>query len=247
MRSQAESLGAKFLKDRVNAIDLKEPPFQIFGAEGTYSAKALILATGATSRSQSIPGEEKLIGRGVSYCAICDGAFFRNQTVAVAGSSNEALEEALLLTTFAERVLLLAPTPTLRVDAPLLDRVSSHPKIVVHLSTALQEIIGNTNVKGVAVRRGDVNEILSLQGVFIYLQGNQPVTNYLLGQFETLENGCLRTDGEMQTSIPGVFAAGDMLCRHVKQAVIAAAEGATAAIAAEKYLRGRAKARAAWH
>ena len=184
----------------------------------------------------------------MSYCAVCDGAFFRNQAVAVLGGNDEALEEALLLATFADRVYVLSPTPELRAAPDLAGRVSSHAKIEVRLGAQAQKIVGEGAVKEVAVRRrGGEEEILPVQGVFIYLQGNQPETEYLLGQVEILENGCIKVDGEMRTNIPGVFAVGDMLCRHIKQAVIAAAEGAIAAVAAEKHLRGRAKARLDWH
>ncbi len=248
MRAQAESFGARFLTDKVIGTDLKKTPMEVTGSTGAFSARALILATGSTGRSRGIPGEAALLGKGVSYCAVCDGAFFRNQAVAVLGGNDEALEEALLLATFADRVYVLSPTPELRAAPDLAGRVSSHAKIEVRLGAQAQKIVGEGAVKEVAVRRrGGEEEILPVQGVFIYLQGNQPETEYLLGQVEILENGCIKVDGEMRTNIPGVFAVGDMLCRHIKQAVIAAAEGAIAAVAAEKHLRGRAKARLDWH
>ncbi len=247
MRAQAESFGARFLTDKVIGTDLKKTPIEVTASGGAFSARALILATGSTGRTRGIPGEAALLGKGVSYCAVCDGAFFRNQAVAVLGGNDEALEEALLLATFAHRVYVLAPTPELRAAPDLGSRVASHPKIEVRLSAQVQKILGEGAVKEVAVRRrGAEEEILPVQGVFIYLQGNQPETEYLLGQVE-IENGCIKVDGDMRTNVPGVFAVGDMLCRHIKQAVIAAAEGAMAAVAAEKHLRGRAKARLDWH
>ncbi len=244
MRRQAEGFGARFLTDKVMGVDLKASPREVITTTHTLYAKALIVATGAMGRTAVIPGEARLLGKGVSYCAICDGAFFRDQTVAVLGGNDEAVEQALLLTIFAKRVYLLAPTPALRATPHMAERVSSHGKIQLQLRTTVQEILGNSQLEGVRLSGGQ--EILPVQGIFVYLQGNQPITDYLQGQVETLEDGCIRVDGEMQTNVPGVFAVGDLLCRRIKQAVIAAAEGATAAIAAEKYLRGRAKLRLDW-
>ncbi len=244
MRRQAEGFGARFVTDKVMGVNLNASPREVITTTHTHYTKALIVATGAMGRSAVIPGEARLLGKGVSYCAICDGAFFRDQTVAVLGGNDEALEQALLLTTFADRVHLVVPTPALRASAEIAERVSSHGKIQVRLGTAIHEILGNSQVE--AIRFSGREEILPVQGVFVYLQGNQPITDYLMDQVETLKDGCIRVDGEMQTNVPGVFAVGDLLCKKIKQAVIAAAEGATAAIAAEKYLRGRAKIRLDW-
>jgi thioredoxin reductase (NADPH) len=247
MRRQAESFGARFLTDKAVGMILKVSPFEVITGTQTHSARAAILATGATGRAPSIPGESAYLGRGVSYCAVCDGAFFRNQAVAVVGNDDEALEEALLLANLASRVYLLAPTSALRASPPLADRAYSHPKIEVRLAAVVQEITGQGEVEGARIRCADGEEFLPVKGIFIFLRGNRPMVDYLAGQVEMLENGCLRVDGDMQTSIPGVFAVGDILCRHLKQAVVAAAEGAMAAISAEKYLRGRAKLRLDWH
>ncbi len=246
MRSQAESFGAGFVTDKVIGIDFQAAPMVVTASNGVYSARALILATGSTGRTRAIPGEAALLGKGVSYCAVCDGAFFRNQAVAVVGGTDEAAEEALLLATFADRVVLLCPAPELRAAPEIANRLSSHPKIEIRLGVQVQKIVGDGAVREVAIGpRSGEEELLPVQGVFIYLQGNIPETDYLKGQVP-LEDGCLRVNQDMQTNIPGVFAVGDMLCRHIKQAVIAAAEGAVAAVAAEKHLRGRAKARLDW-
>lgn len=244
MRRQAEGFGARFLTDKVMGVNPQASPREVITTTHTHYAKALILATGAMGRGAVIPGEARLTGKGVSYCAICDGAFFRDQTVAVLGGNDEALEQALLLTTFANLVYLLVPTPALRASPEIAEQVSSHGKIRLRLGTTVQEILGNSQVEGARLSGGQ--EILPVQGIFVYLQGNQPITDYLLGQVETLEDGCIRVGGEMQTNVPGVFAVGDLLCKRIKQAVIAAAEGAMAAIAAEKYIRGRAKIRLDW-
>jgi thioredoxin reductase (NADPH) len=198
-------------------------------------------------RTHSVLGEERFLGRGVSYCATCDGAFFRDQQVAVVGNNDEALEEALFLTKFADRVHLIVPTPELRACDHLAAEATAHPKITIRLGTRLKEIVGNGQVEGLRIHpRDGAEEFLPVEGAFVYLQGSRPITDYLMGQLDTNEEGCLVVDREMQTSIPGVFAGGDLLCTHVKQAVIAASDGVIAAIAVDKYIHGRDKLRIDW-
>lgn len=246
MRRQAEAFGARFLADKVIGTDLKASPKEVMTNTDAYRSRALILATGAMGRAQTIPGESKLIGRGVSYCALCDGAFFRDQPVAVVGFNDEALEEALRLTTFASRVYVLVPGPVFRASQSLVEEVQRHSKMEVQFSTQAKEIVGQEKVEGVRIQRSGKEELLPVEGVFIFLQGNLPVTDFLLGQVESMENGCLLVDRNMQTNLPGVFAIGDLLCTHVKQAVIAAADGVVAAIAVEKYIKGRENIRIDW-
>lgn len=247
MRQQAESFGAEFLTDKVVGVDLISDPKMVMAGTNTYQTKTIILATGSMGRTNSVAGEAEFLGRGVSYCATCDGAFFRDQPVAVIGNNDESLEEALFLTKFAEQVHLVVPTPTLKARESLVAEVTDHSKIEVRVSTRLKEIVGNGKVEGVRLHpRGGSEEILSVEGAFIYLQGGQPITDYLMGQLEPSAGGCLVVDGEMQTNIPGVFAVGDLLCEHIKQAVIAAADGVTAAIAVDKYVHGRAKPQTDW-
>jgi thioredoxin reductase (NADPH) len=246
MRRQAESFGAEFLVDKVVGVDLSTDPKQVMAGTGARSARALILATGSMGRTQVVPGEESFLGRGVSYCATCDGAFFRNRPVAVVGNNDEAVEEALFLTKFTDRVHLIVPTPALNARPPLQAAIAASP-IEVRLGTRLREVVGNGKVQGVRIRpRDGGEEVLPVEGAFIYLQGAKPITDYLLGQIETTPDGCLVVDKEMQTTAPGVFAVGDLLCTHVKQAVIAAADGVIAAMAADKYLRGRETLRQDW-
>jgi thioredoxin reductase (NADPH) len=247
MRRQAESFGAEFLTDKVVGVDLGADPKTVMAGRGTFHAKAVILATGSMGRTHAVPGEEEYLGRGVSYCATCDGAFFRDEAVAVIGNNDEALEEALFLTKFAQRVHLIVPTPTLKAREPLAAEVKSHPKVEMRLGTRLKEIVGNGKVEGVRIQpRGGGEETLRVEGAFVYLQGGQPITDYLMSQLETAPEGCLAVDREMQTNISGVFAVGDLLCRHIKQAVIAAADGVTAAIGVDKYIRGRDKLQTDW-
>jgi len=240
MRQQAGSFGAEFITDKVVGVDLAAEPKMVLAGTNSFYARAIILATGSMGRTNTLSGEEHFLGRGVSYCATCDGAFFKEQPVAVIGNNDEALEEALFLTKFADRVYLLAPTPTLKSRQDLMAKVEDHPKIELRLGMRSKEIIGNGHVEGIRLQpRGGAETILPVAGAFIYLQGAKPITDYLLGQLETTAEGCLAVDREMQTSTPGVFAIGDLLCSHVKQAVIAAADGVIAAMAADKYLHGR--------
>lgn len=247
MRAQAESFGATFVQDKVQAVDLTSDPKSIYANGGTYTARSVIIATGSMGRGQRVKGEDELLGRGVSYCATCDAAFFRDQTVAVAGNSDEAIEEALFLTRFVERVHFISPTPDLKADAHLVEALTSHPKITLHAGAALREVIGAEKVSAVRIApRGRPEAIIDVTGAFIYLQGGKPVTDFLQGQLEVSETGCLVVDKEHQTALPGVYAVGDVLCNHIKQAVIAAAEGAIAAMAIEKQLHQRKQLAVDW-
>ncbi len=247
IRQQAESFGAQFVTDRVVGSDLASETKTVFTNGGTYEAKAIIIATGAMGRASTVDGEERLLGRGVSYCATCDGAFFRNRPVAVVGNNDEALEEALFLTRFASHVDLIVPTSSFKASDTLVASIDAAPNVTRHFGARLLGVLGEEGVTGlrVAPRQGAEFE-LAVQGVFVYLQGNRPITDFLMGQLETTPQGCLQVDEHMQTSAPGVFAVGDLLCTHVKQAVIAAADGVIAAIEVEKYLNGRSKAKIDW-
>ncbi|MBC7235997.1 MAG: FAD-dependent oxidoreductase [Chloroflexi bacterium] len=247
MRRQAEGFGAKFVQARVLGTWLEEDPKQIQSTQGIHFARAVIVATGSMGRAATIPGEERLIGRGVSYCATCDGAFFRGEPVAVAGNSDEALEEALFLARFASEVHLLSPTPQLQAEEHMVQEVLQEERILLHPEVRLVEILGDGEVTGVKVRpREGEEKIVSVKGVFLFLQGRRPITDFLGDQVNLSESGCVEVDETLQTRVPGVFAAGDVLCNHIKQAVIAAAEGARAAIAADRYLSGRKNLRPDW-
>jgi thioredoxin reductase (NADPH) len=247
IRGQAEGFGAHFVQDKVLTTDLRGELKEVYGSKGVYHGRTVIIATGAMGRSYTVPGEERLLGRGVSYCATCDGAFFRDQEVAVAGNNDEAVEEALFLTKFARRVHLLVQTPGLKASPDLAAEISQHPGVEIHLATRLREVLGEQQVESVrVVTRGGEEQVLPVTGVFIYLQGGKPITDFLHDQLPTSETGCLMVDETMQTSISGVFAVGDVLCNHLKQAVIAAGEGAVAAMALQRYLSGRDKLRPDW-
>ena len=219
----------------------------MFGNTSNYNAKVVIIATGSMGRGHRVKGEDEFLGRGVSYCATCDAAFFRGAEVVVAGNSDEAIEEGLFLTKFVSRVHFLLPTPELKAPQHLIDEIVGNPNITLYKGASLREIIGSKHVEGVRyVQRSQPEQTIVVAGAFIYLQGGKPITDYLQGQLEVSETGCLVVDREFQTAIPGVYAVGDVLCNHVKQAVIAAAEGAVAGIAVEKVLRGRKQLMVDW-
>lgn len=247
MRGQAETFGAVFVQDKVQGVDLDSELKTVYANNAPYTARALIIATGSMGRGQRVAGEDRLLGRGVSYCATCDAAFFRDQVVAVAGNSDEAVEEALFLTRFARRVHFLSPTPELKAPVHLVQELSEHPKVSVHRGATLREVLGAERVEAVRFSvRGQGEQTMPVTGAFIYLQGGQPITDFLQGQLTLSETGCLVVDREYQTTLPGVYAVGDVLCSHVKQAVVAAAEGAVAGMGVEKHLHGRKQLAVDW-
>lgn len=248
MRKQALGFGAEFINDKAIGSDLSSNPKAVFGNLGVYSTRSIIIATGSMGRANLIKGEAELLGRGVSYCAVCDAAFFKGKNVAVIGKSDEAIEEALYLTRFAKTLHFFSPTEQVNVPPEVLAELTEKENVVMHPGSVVREICGEQKVEclRVSVRGSKEEELLPLEGVFVYLQGGKPITDFVAGQLEISEEGCLKVDRENQTAIPGVYAVGDVLCSHVKQAVIAASDGAIAAISAEKWLRGKARYRTDW-
>lgn len=228
MRRQAESFGASFIQDRVIGVDLQKKSKQVFTNTEILETKAVIIATGSMGRVSVVPGEEELVGRGVSYCATCDGAFYKNKTAAVVGDTGEAREEALFLDRFVKTLYFITRKEKLPGSFP------DHVKTIT--KSTLQRIYGQDNVTAITVKKDHEEEKINVDGVFIYLQGNRPVTDFLQGALPTDSHGCLKVDQNMQTKIPGVFAAGDILCPEVKQGVAAAAEGCKAAMQSIRYL-----------
>jgi thioredoxin reductase (NADPH) len=241
IRRQAASFGAVIRKARVTATDLAGPVKRVFTAEGKeFTARAVILATGAMGRTQVLPGERELLGRGVSYCATCDGAFFRDQEVLVAAGSPEAADEALVLTRFARRVHVASAKDGFVAPAGEGADLAHHPKIVLHPGWRLVRIEGKDRVEAAVLSKAAGEEVrLSVQGVFIFGLGNRPITDYVAGQVSLTDGACVVVNEEMATPTPGVFACGDVLCNQVQQAVVAAAQGCIAGLAADKFLRGR--------
>lgn len=240
MRDQARSFGAEFVSDKVIGVDLKKDTKMVFCNQHIFDARIVIIATGSMGRGNKIKGEAEFVGRGVSYCATCDAAFFKDQEVLVAGNSDEAIEEGLYLSRFASRVHFLNPSNELVAPQTLVEELEENPKVTLYQQAKLKEIGGNGKVDSARFEvKGEGEQTLPISGAFIYLQGGRPITDFLAGQLEISEKGCLMVDSEYRTSIPGVYAVGDVLCEHVKQVVIAAGEGALAGMSAEKALRGR--------
>jgi thioredoxin reductase (NADPH) len=245
-RTQALGFGAEFVEDaQVVGVSLSAEIKEVFTMQASYKSKSVIVATGSMGRKPTIAGEGEFLGRGVSYCAICDCNFFRSKIVCVLGDSEEAVKEAGLLCRFASTVYLIAPGKQLKVSAdhPALQAAN----LTVLLNTKVREIRGTDAVTGVQVADADGAErFIELEGVFVYIHGSRPIVDFLGEALELAEDGCVVTNLFMETNIPGVFAAGDVLCTEVRQVVLAAANGCMAALSAEKYVSHGAKLKSDW-
>jgi thioredoxin reductase (NADPH) len=246
MRAQAEHVGTRVVTDTVTALELSRRPFRLdLESGGSLLADAVILATGAQARWLDLPSEQKFRGFGVSACATCDGFFFRNKEVLVIGGGNTAVEEALFLTNFASRVTLVHRRDAFRAEKILQDRLFKHPKIEVIWDTTLEEVIGEsdplkvTRVRLKNVRTGAVVE-KNVDGVFVAI-GHAPATALIEGKLKMKPSGYVWTAPDSTaTSIPGVFAAGDIADEVFRQAVTAAGLGCMAALEAERFLAAEA-------
>jgi thioredoxin reductase (NADPH) len=238
MRKQAERFGARMITSDVSEVDLGSSPFRVWAGADEYSTKSLIVASGASALWLGIPGEDRLVGRGVSSCATCDGFFFRGQEIIVVGGGDTAMEEALFLTTFASKVHIVHRRDEFRASAIMARRAIEHPKIDVIWDTVLEEVLGSDEVTGVRLRNvktGAVTE-MSISGVFVAI-GHRPNTDLFRGSLEMNEVGYLMLrPGSTATSVDGVFAAGDVADPVYRQAVTAAGTGARAAIDARRWL-----------
>jgi thioredoxin reductase (NADPH) len=242
MRRQAEHVGTRVIEDIVTAIDLARRPFRATGDSGaSYLADAVVIATGAQARWLGIPSEKRFQGFGVSACATCDGFFFRGKRVAVIGGGNSAVEEALYLTHHAAQVTLVHRRDSLRAEKILQQRLFANPKITVVWDHVVDEILGTDEppgVTGLRLRhaRTGAAQVLELDGVFIAI-GHTPTTALFKGQVEMDAEGYILTAPDStRTSVPGVFAAGDVQDKVFRQAVTAAGTGCMAALEAEKFL-----------
>jgi thioredoxin reductase (NADPH) len=245
-RQQAVGFGAQYVEEaQVIGVKLDGNVKEVFTMQQTYSGKSVIIATGSMGRKASIKGEAEYLGKGVSYCAICDAAFFKGKTVCVVGDSEEAVKEAGLLCKFAETFYLISTSGKLKVPDDYPSLALENLKIL--LSQRVTSIEGSDVVERIVMTDADENEdALDLSGVFVYLHGNKPVIDFLAGMVDTSEEECIVTNRMMETSIPGVFAAGDVSCTEVRQVVIAAANGCVAALSAEKFVFHRRRRRFDW-
>jgi thioredoxin reductase (NADPH) len=245
MRKQAERFGAQLLTDDATGVELAGDVKTVWVGDKAYRAHAVILATGSAYRPLNVPGEKELLGHGVSYCATCDGFFFRNQHIAVVGGGDSAMEEALFLTRFAESVTIIHRRDAFRASRIMADRALANPKIKVEWNTVVTEILGaDGKVSGVRVRDvvSGAERVLNVTGVFVAI-GHIPRSELFRGQIDIDENGYVLVDApSTRTSLPGVFAAGDLVDHTYRQAITAAGSGCKAALDAERYIAARSAA-----
>jgi thioredoxin reductase (NADPH) len=234
---QATKYGLPTVFAEVQGIEIQGEEKIVATSEGQYRAKAVIIAAGSEHSKLAVPGEEEFLGKGVSYCAMCDGAFFRDQVVAVVGGGNVALNDALFLTRFATKVMVIHRRDQLRATKILQDRAFANPKIEFLWDTVVVSITGDKLVREIKLRNVKTGNGSSLvvSGVFVAV-GLRPNTGYLKGLLTLDEGGFIPVDGQMETGVPGVYAAGDIRAGSIRQVVSAAGDGATAAIAAERFL-----------
>lgn len=227
----------KFPMQEIQKIDLLSEPKIIESLDTIFKAKTVIIATGAKATKLGITGEKEFLGRGVSYCAVCDGAFYREKTVAVIGGGNAAVEEAAYLTKFADKVYIIHRRDKFRADKIVQERTFNNPKIELILDSIPLEIKGQNNVEALVIKNVKTNEVSEIKtdGVFPYI-GFTPNVDLINGQMEQNERGFIETDTNLQTSIEGVYAAGDVRNTPLRQVITAAADGALAACSCVKYL-----------
>jgi len=247
MRKQAERFGAEFLTDDVTRVELGEHPTTpgaeglktVYVGETQYFARAVILSTGSAWRPLGVPGEQELLGHGVSSCATCDGFFFRGQDIAVVGGGDSAMEEATFLTRFAESVTIVHRRDSFRASKVMAARALSNPKIKVEWNSVIDEVIGSDG-KVVGARLRDIvtgaTKVLDVTGVFVAI-GHDPRSELFKGQVEMDAEGYVKVDApSTRTNIPGVFAAGDLVDHTYRQAITASGTGCAAALDAERFI-----------
>jgi thioredoxin reductase (NADPH) len=238
LRRQAERFGTEFITDDVTRVDFSERPFRIWVGDDEYQAETVIISTGANARQLGLETEKKLQGRGVSYCAVCDAAFFKDKEVVVVGGGDSAMEEGTFLAKFASKVTIVHRRDTFRASPIMVDRARSNDKIEFLLDSVVEEVLGEETVTGVLVRNlktGEVTEAAA-DGFFVAI-GHDPNTSLFRGQIDMDEAGYIDTRGKTaETNVPGVFAAGDVQDHVYRQAVTAAGSGCMAALDAERFL-----------
>jgi thioredoxin reductase (NADPH) len=240
-RRQAERFGAEFLSDDVTRVDFSERPLRVYVGDDEYRAEAVIVSTGANARQLGLDTERQYQGRGVSYCAVCDAAFFREKEVVVVGGGDSAMEEAVFLTKFASKVTIVHRRDEFRASQIMLDRARANDKIDWITNAVVDEVIGNGTVSAVRVRdliSGEITE-LPADGIFVAI-GHDPSSKLFVDWLDLDENGYIVTKpGSTETNIPGVFAVGDVVDHVYRQAVTAAGMGCMGALDAERWLAAR--------
>jgi thioredoxin reductase (NADPH) len=225
--------------EAVSGVDFSDSEaLVVYGGHSEHRPRAVVIATGAMGRVQKTEGEEEFLGRGVCYCAACDGPFFSGEDILVVGDDEQAAEEALTLAKIARSVCLVCPSEELRLEWNLQQALESCSNLRVEKGLRLERIVGEEGVTGAEFVKPTGDEsTLAGAGVFLYLRGTAPVTDFLNEALKTDEKGFILTDELLETSVAGVFAAGDVRSKQVRQMVVAAAEGASAALAAERHIK----------
>ncbi|MEM0057202.1 MAG: thioredoxin-disulfide reductase [Candidatus Geothermarchaeota archaeon] len=241
MRKQAAKFGVEFVEEDATEVNFKIRPFEVYVRGKTFRSKTVILALGAKHKELGLKAEKEFLGRGLSYCAICDGHFFKDKVVAVVGGGDSALSDALYLANLATKVYLIHRREEFRAKKYLQDLVRSNQKIEIMFNTAIIDIIGKESVEGIKIRNLKTNEesYIKVDGIFVAI-GYEPSTELVKGHLELTPNGYIKTYEFTKTSVPGVFAAGDVMDDRYRQIVTAAAFGAMAAMDAIEYLRSQA-------
>ncbi len=237
MRKQTERMGTKIVDDVVTSVDFSQKPFKVSTASTDFEAKAVIVCTGANPRKIGIDGEQTFAGKGVSYCATCDGAFFRNQELAVVGGGDSCMEEATFLTKFASKVHIIHRRDKFRASKIMQERVLNNEKITVHWNNTVLDIKGDEKVRQMILKDTKTGQETSINigGIFVAI-GHVPNTNLFKDKLELDENDYIILKKDTQTSVNGVFSAGDVHDHRYRQAVTAAGYGCMAAIDVDKYL-----------
>jgi thioredoxin reductase (NADPH) len=243
--AQASRFGAEMVPDNVERVDFSERPFKLWaeGEEEPVLAKSVIIATGAKAKWLGLEGEQRLMGRGVSGCATCDGFFFKDKKVAVVGGGDTAMEEALFLTKYAGEVLLIHRRDTFRASKIMLERARKNPRVTFVTDTVVENILGENSVEGIRVKNVKTHQEreIPVDGFFAAI-GHEPATRLFKGQVEMDEGGYILQHEHTMTNVPGVFAAGDVSDKRYRQAVTAAGDGSRAAIDAERWLETQGEA-----
>ncbi len=237
-KKQAERFGTRFISKNVTKVDLTQRPFKLWIGEEEYQTKSIIISTGASAKYLGLESEKRLLGRGVSACATCDGAFFKDQTVIVIGGGDTAMEEATFLTRFAKKVIIVHRRDEFRASKIMADKALNHEKIEVMWNSELQEVVGENLVESAKIKNTETGEVqdVKCEGVFIAI-GHKPNTDLFQDKLKTNEVGYIETvPHSAKTSVEGVFAAGDVADDKYRQAITAAGTGCMAAIDCERWL-----------
>ena len=244
MRKQAISQRTGFAQDNVIYTDFRDEIKLVVTPNGEYRARSVVIATGSMGREPSVKGEEEFIGRGVAYCAICDAPYFQDKTVVVVGQPDRVLEELELISRYAKRIYFLSSTGNMPPEFS--EEIEDLNKIRLLPGYRLKEIVGDRIVRSVLLTGKGEDRYIETEGVFLYLQGNKPVLDFLTDKLERGEEGCLKVDEDMMTNIPGVFAVGDVTCKKVRQISIATAQGCKSALSVDRMLHHGKKFRSQW-